>query len=342
MKKKENSYKKSGVNISLANKLVRHISKLSKKHVKNRKESSKRDVIGGFGSLFDISNIKIKDPVIVSCTDGVGTKIDLANKYKKFDTIGIDLVAMCVNDLIVQGAKPLFFLDYIAVGKLDLNKTKKILKGIFKGCEISNCKLIGGETAEMPGIYSKDKFDLAGFSVGIVSKRKILDKKKVKKGDVILAIPSNGIHSNGYSLVRSILKKNKLPVSLKKEILKPTKIYSKEVLKLTSKNLINAAAHITGGGLIENLMRSIPESLSLSIDLSKIKIINIFKWLKSKNISDKEMIRTFNCGVGFCVICHKKNIKKIKKIFPKKFMPYKIGIIEKKKIRVNLSKSIQW
>ena len=217
MKKNENSYKKSGVNISLANKLVSHISKISKKGVKKRNGTSEKDVIGGFGSLFDISKIKIQDPVIVSCTDGVGTKIDLANKFKKFDTIGIDLVAMCVNDLIVQGAKPLFFLDYIAVGKLNFNKTKKILKGIFEGCRISRCKLIGGETAEMPGIYSKDKFDLAGFSVGIVSKKKILSKKNVKNNDVILAIPSNGIHSNGYSLVRSILKRNKLPSNLKRE-----------------------------------------------------------------------------------------------------------------------------
>ena len=177
MKKIKNSYKKSGVNISLANKLVKHISSLSKKNAKKTKNSFEKEIIGGFGSLFDISKIKIKDPVIVSCTDGVGTKIDLANKFKKFDTIGIDLVAMCINDLIVQGAKPLFFLDYIAVGKLDLVKTKKILKGIFEGCRISNCKLIGGETAEMPGIYSKNKFDLAGFSVGIVSKQKILSKK---------------------------------------------------------------------------------------------------------------------------------------------------------------------
>ena len=172
MKKNENSYKNSGVNISLANKLVNHISKLSKKDVKKTKGLVKKDVIGGFGSLFDISKLKIKDPVIVSCTDGVGTKIELAIKFKKLDTIGIDLVAMCINDLIVQGAKPLFFLDYIAVGKLNLGKTKKIIKGIFKGCEISNCKLIGGETAEMPGVYSIDKFDLAGFSVGIVSKKK--------------------------------------------------------------------------------------------------------------------------------------------------------------------------
>ena len=342
MKKIENSYKKSGVNISLANKLVKHISNVSKKSVKKTRSFSKKEGIGGFGSLFDISNIKIKDPVIVSCTDGVGTKIELANKLKKFDTIGIDLVAMCVNDLIVQGAKPLFFLDYIAVGKLNLSKTKKILKGIFQGCKISDCKLIGGETAEMPGTYAKDKFDLAGFSVGLVSKQKILDKSNVKNGNIILAIPSNGIHSNGYSLVRSILKKNKLPKNLKKEILKPTKIYTKEILKLVDKELINAAAHITGGGLIENLIRSIPTNLSLNLNLSKIKIIKIFKWLKSKNISDNEMMKTFNCGVGFCIIVSRKNVSRIKRIFPRNFMPYEIGFVSKGKNKINLINSLQW
>ena len=342
MKKNENNYKKSGVNIQLANKLVGHISNLSKKNVKKMKSKSFYDEIGGFGSLFDISNLKIKDPVIVSCTDGVGTKIELANKFKKFDTIGIDLVAMCVNDLIVQGAKPLFFLDYIAVGKLDLKKTKKILKGIFKGCALSDCKLIGGETAEMPGIYAKNKFDLAGFSVGIVSKKKIISKNKVKINDVVLAIPSSGIHSNGFSLVRSIIKKNIIPSDLKKELLTPTKIYSKEILKLTNKNLINAAAHITGGGLIENLLRSIPAKLTLNLDLSKIKTLKIFKWLKSKNISDKEMVRTFNCGIGFCLIVNKKNISKIKKIFSKKYMPYEIGHISKNMKKVNLINNIKW
>ena len=342
MKKKNNSYKKSGVDISLANKLVKHISSVSKKDVKKTKNSLHKEVIGGFGSLFDISKINIKDPVIVSCTDGVGTKIDLANKFKKFDTIGIDLVAMCVNDLIVQGAKPLFFLDYIAVGKLNLGKTKKILKGIFKGCEISNCKLIGGETAEMPGIYAKEKFDLAGFSVGIVSKKKILSKKNVKKNNVILAIPSSGIHSNGFSLVRSILKKNKISKKLEKEIIKPTKIYSNEVLKLTKNNLINASAHITGGGLVENLLRSIPGNLTLNIDLSKIKVTKIFKWLKSKNISDREMIQTFNCGVGFCLITSRNKISKIKKIFKKQFEPYEIGYVSRDKKRFNISNSIRW
>ena len=342
MKKNENSYKKSGVNISIANKLVKHISKVSKNNVKKTKNEFSAGEIGGFGSLFDISNYKIKDPVIVSCTDGVGTKIDLAIKFKKYNTIGIDLVAMCVNDLIVQGAKPLFFLDYIAVGKLNLKKTKQILEGIFKGCKLSDCKLIGGETAEMPGIYSKNKFDLAGFSVGLVSKKEILGKSKVKIGDIILSIPSSGIHSNGYSLVRSILKKNKIPKYLKNELLKPTKIYSKEILDLTNKKLINAAAHITGGGLVENLTRSIPENLTLNLDLSKIKILKIFKWLKSKNISDQEMLRTFNCGVGFCIIVSKRNIPQIKKIFPKNYEPYKIGFISKDKNKINLMNSLKW
>ena len=216
------------------------------------------------------------------------------------------------------------------------------MKGIFEGCRISNCKLIGGETAEMPGTYSKEKFDLAGFSVGIISKKKILDKKNVQKNNIILAIPSSGIHSNGYSLVRSILKRNKLPQTLKNEILKPTKIYSNEILKLTKKNLINSAAHITGGGLIENLLRSIPQNLSLNLDLSKIKTTKIFKWLKSKNISDKEMLRTFNCGVGFCLIVKKQNISKIKKIFSKKFVPYEIGFISNEKEKIKLSNSLIW
>ena len=342
MKKIQNSYKKSGVNISLANSLVKYISKISKKSVKKTNNPIEKDIIGGFGSLFDISNLKIKDPVIVSSTDGVGTKLDLANKLKIFNTIGIDLVAMCVNDLIVQGAKPLFFLDYIAVGKLNLKKTKDILAGIFKGCELSDCKLIGGETAEMPGIYSKDKFDLAGFSVGVVSKKKILSKQNVKENDVILAIPSNGIHSNGYSLVRSIIKKRKISIKLKKEFLKPTKIYSKEILKIINKNLINAGAHITGGGLIENLSRSIPDSLSFNVDLSKIRILEIFKWLKKNNISDKEMINTFNCGVGFCLIAPRKNIKKINKYFSRNYKPYEIGYISKNKKRVKLTNFLQW
>ena len=342
MKKIQNSYKKSGVNISIANKFVDHIAKISKKNVQKTDKSFNPENIGAFGSTFDISKIKIKDPVIVSCTDGVGTKIDLARKFKSLDTIGIDLVAMCVNDLIVQGAKPLFFLDYIAVGKLDLDKTKKILAGILKGCKISDCKLIGGETAEMPGIYSKDKFDLAGFSVGIVSKKKILNKSRVKLNDLIIAIPSSGIHSNGYSLVRSIINKINISKKIKKELIKPTKIYTKEILKLSNKNLINAAAHITGGGLIENISRSVPKNLSINIDLSKIKPKKIFGWLKSKNLTDLEMLNTFNCGVGFCIIIKKKNFKKIKRYFTSDYKPYEIGYISKSKKKINLLNKISW
>ncbi len=342
MKKTYNSYKKSGVNISLGNKFVKYVSSLSKKNVQKTNKSLSKDIIGGFGSLYDISKIKIKDPVLVSCTDGVGTKVDLANKFKKFDKIGIDLVAMCVNDLIVQGAKPLFFLDYIAVGKLNLNKTKKILKGVFEGCRLANCQLVGGETAEMPGIYIKNNFDLAGFSVGIVSKKKLLDKNKVKIDHSILAVPSNGIHSNGYSLVRSILKRNRINSKIKKELIKPTKIYVKEVLKLVDKGLIVAAANITGGGIVENLLRSIPDELSLKLDLSKIKVGKIFKWLRSKNISDQEMLNTFNCGVGFCLICPSKNINKIKKFFEKEYQPYEIGKIINGKERYKLINSFKW
>ena len=201
----------------------------------------------------------------------------MSDKYNQLNTIGIDLVAMCVNDLIVQGAKPLFFLDYIAIDKINLSKLKKILNGILKGCKIANLSLIGGETAEMPGIYKKNKFDLAGFSTGIVSKNKIL-KKDVKAGDIILSVPSSGIHSNGYSLVRNILIKNKPPIEIKKELLKPTKIYVNEILKLCKNNLIHSAANITGGGIVENIVRSIPDKLTANIDLSKIKSTKYF-WL---------------------------------------------------------------
>ena len=205
MNKKLFTYKKSGVNINAADKFVNFISKISSKKKGNKKFNN----IGGFGSISDIPN-NIKKPKIVACTDGVGTKIEIANMVKKYDTIGIDLVAMSVNDLIVQGAKPLLFLDYISINKIDLKKLKSILKGVVKGCKIANCELVGGETAEMPGTYEKGKFDIAGFAVGIVSQNKILNKNKIKKNDLILAVPSSGIHSNGYSLVRNVLEKKKL------------------------------------------------------------------------------------------------------------------------------------
>ena len=342
MQKTKNTYKKSGVNINLADRFVEHIAKISKKNVQKKSKYLNKDNIGAFGSTFDISKIKIKDPLIVSSTDGVGTKIDLANQFNTFDTIGIDLVAMCVNDLIVQGAKPLFFLDYMAVGKIKFNKLKKILGGIVKGCNISDCSLIGGETAEMPGIYDNNKFDLAGFSVGIVSKKKLLHKKNVQDGDVVLAVPSSGVHSNGYSLVRVILKNKKITKKIKHELLTPTKIYVKEILNLAKNNLLHSAAHITGGGLVDNLTRSVPEHLCLNSDLAKIKTKNIFKWIKSNNISDREMLKTFNCGVGFCLIAKKNSINKIKKYFSKEYKPYEIGFISKNINKINIYNKIKW
>jgi phosphoribosylformylglycinamidine cyclo-ligase len=342
MQKTKNTYQKSGVNINLADRFVEHIAKISKKNAKKKNKYLNKDNIGAFGSTFDISKIKIKDPLIVSSTDGVGTKIALANQFNRFDTIGIDLVAMCVNDLIVQGAKPLFFLDYIAVGKIKFNKLKQILNGIVKGCNISDCSLIGGETAEMPGIYDNNKFDLAGFSVGIVSKKKLLHKKNVQDGDVVLALPSSGVHSNGYSLVRAILKNKKITKKIQDALLTPTKIYVKEILNLAKNNLLHSAAHITGGGLVDNLTRSVPEHLCLNLDLAKIKTKNIFKWIKSNNINDQEMLKTFNCGVGFCLIVKKANINKIKKYFSKEYEPYEIGFISKNKNKINIYNKIKW
>ena len=348
MKETYNSYKKSGVNMAAANKLVNYISKISRKTCKKNKEIGSFKNIGSFGSIFDLSQLKMRNPVIVSSTDGVGTKIEIANKIKKFNTIGIDLVAMCVNDLIVQGARPIFFLDYIAVDRLKINKVKKILDGIVEGCSQAGCALIGGETAEMPGTYEKNKFDLAGFAVGVVEKKLLLTKSKIKNNDIVLGVPSSGLHSNGFSLVRHILKKNKfnliksLPLMIKNELIKPTKIYVNEINALNKKKLINGCANITGGGLINNLTRVIPKNLCININLSNIKTLKIFKWLKKNNISDSEMLNTFNCGIGFCLIANKNNIKKIEKIFTKKYKPYQIGYISKNKLQFKKYGKLQW
>ena len=331
--------------MATANKLVNYISKISRKTYKKNTETKSFRNIGSFGSIYDLSQLKMKNPLIVSSTDGVGTKIEIANKFKKYNTIGIDLVAMCVNDLIVQGARPIFFLDYIAVNKLKLSKVKKIIDGIVSGCKLADCALVGGETAEMPGIYEKNKFDLAGFAVGLVEKKKLLIKNKIKLNDVILAVPSSGLHSNGFSLVRHILKKKKnyyLPQLIKKELIKPTKIYVREINKLIKKKLINGCANITGGGLINNLIRVIPNKLSLNINLESIKTSPIFKWLKKNNIQDTEMLNTFNCGVGFCLVAPKKNINKIKKVFSKEFKPYPIGFVSKDRSKIKIFGKLQW
>ena len=334
------TYVRSGVNIKKANKFVNFISSLSKKT--NKSGDFKN--IGGFGAISKVPN-NLRNPHIVTSTDGVGTKIEIANELKKFDTIGIDLVAMCVNDLIVQGAKPYLFLDYISMDKIDLRKLKDIVKGIIKGCSLANCKLVGGETAEMPGTYSNGKFDIAGFAVGLVEKNKIL-KGKVKKNDLILAIPSTGLHSNGYSLVRHLVKKKKIKIKknnfLNKELIKPTKIYVKELLKLIDKNILNGCANITGGGLKDNIKRIVPKNLCAEIDLNKIKTLKIFKWLKKSGIFENEMLKTFNCGVGFCLVINPKNLNKVYKYFPKKFKPYVIGKISKNSKKVKLSGKINW
>ena len=334
------TYTKSGVNIKKADKFVKFISSISRKT--NKSGDFKN--IGGFGAISKIPK-NLKKPHIVTSTDGVGTKIEIANEINKFNTIGIDLVAMCVNDLIVQGAKPYLFLDYISTNKINLKKLKSIMKGIIKGCKLANCKLVGGETAEMPGTYSRGKFDIAGFSVGLVEKHKIL-KGKIKKNDLILAIPSSGIHSNGYSLVRELIKRKKININknkfLKNELIKPTKIYVNEVLNLINNNILNGCANITGGGLKDNVKRVVPNNLCAEIDLNKINTLKIFKWIKNSGINENEMLKTFNCGVGFCIIINKKNIQKVKKYFSKKFQPYIIGKISKNSERIKINGKIKW
>ncbi|NMN67728.1 phosphoribosylformylglycinamidine cyclo-ligase [Candidatus Pelagibacter ubique] len=341
MKKKNFTYEKSGVNIDTADNFIKFISSTSS----NNKGKKKFNNIGSFGSISNIPK-NLKKPKIVACTDGVGTKVEIANILNKYDTIGIDLVAMSVNDLIVQGAKPLLFLDYISINKINLNKLKSILRGIIKGCKISNCELVGGETAEMPGTYEKGKFDIAGFAVGLVEEKKIFKKKDIKKNDLILAIPSSGLHSNGYSLVRYVLKKKKIKLEknlfLKKELIKPTKIYVKEVLNLINNNLIKGCANITGGGIADNIKRIIPDKLVANINLDKIKTKKIFKWLKQNNINDAEMLKTFNCGVGFCLIVKENNLKKITRYFTKEFKPYVIGKITSGNNKVKLNGKIDW
>ncbi len=335
------TYARSGVNIRSADKFVKFISKLTSKKNKNKKQNN----IGNFGSITKLP-ANLKKIHLVASTDGVGTKIEIANELKKFDTIGIDLVAMSVNDILVQGGKPFIFLDYISINKIVQKKLKDLVRGIYYGCKISNCELVGGETAEMPGTYAKGKFDIAGFCVGLVEQKKILKKKNIKKDNLIVAVPSSGLHSNGFSLVRYILKKNKINYKnnnkLKKWLLEPTKIYVKELSKLIDQRLINSCAHITGGGIKDNLSRIIPTGKCAEIKLDNIKIKKVFSWLKKNKISDEEMLKTFNCGVGFILIIKKNNFNKIKQYFKKKFEPYIIGKITNGNYKVKLNGKINW
>ena len=340
MRAKNFTYEKSGVSIKKADNFIKFISASTKKS----KKSVEFKNIGGFGALTKLPN-KLKNPYLVTSSDGVGTKIEVSYQLNKFDTIGIDLVAMCVNDLIVQGAKPLIFLDYISVEKIDTKKLKNIIKGILKGCKLAGCELVGGETAEMPGTYSKGKFDIAGFSLGIVEKKNIL-VNKIREKDLILAVPSSGLHSNGFSLIRYVLRKKKINLKknsyLKKELLEPTKIYVKYVLELINRKYLNACVNITGGGLEDNIKRIIPNKYCAEINLRKLKTLNIFKWLKNNGISEIEMLKTFNCGVGFCLIVKPHNFQKIIKFFPKKYKPYVIGKITKNSKKVKLNGKVSW
>ena len=296
------TYKDSGVDITKGNQLIEKIKPIAKSTLRPGVLAG----LGGFGAMFEIPIDRYKNPVLISGTDGVGTKLMVAEMLNKHDTIGIDLVAMCVNDLIVQGAEPLFFLDYYATGSLNEDVATSVISGIGEGCIQSGCALIGGETAEMPGMYKGEEYDLAGFCVGIVEKNKIIDGSKVSAGDQIIALGSSGPHSNGYSLIRKVLEKSKPSSSQLNSLIEPTKIYVKSILSLIQNLPVHAISHITGGGLLENIPRVLPKHLAANLDQNSWELPHIFKWLQSEgNIDIMEMYRVLNCGVGMVVIVPK-------------------------------------
>jgi len=299
------TYRDAGVDIDAGNEVVERIKPAVKRTLRP-------EVLGGvglFGGLFDLSG-KYREPVLVSGTDGVGTKLILAKQLDRHDSIGIDLVAMCVNDVLVQGAEPLFFLDYFATGKLDVVTTVDVVAGIARGCEIAGCALIGGETAEMPDMYPPGEYDLAGFTVGAVEKSRLIDGSKVREGDVLVGIASSGPHSNGYSLIRKILARAGNPldldlggVKLADALMEPTRIYVKPVLELLAAHDIHAMAHVTGGALVEKIIRVVPKELGLEIDVSSWPLPPVFDWLQREGkVPRHEMWRTFNCGIGFVLM----------------------------------------
>jgi phosphoribosylformylglycinamidine cyclo-ligase len=303
------SYRQAGVDIDAGNRLV----DLIKPFVRATRRKGADAEIGGFGGVFDLKALGMRDPLLVASNDGVGTKVKLAIDANCHENIGIDLVAMCVNDLVVQGAEPLFFLDYFATGKLVPEHAAKVVEGIAKGCLDAGCALIGGETAEMPGLYSGDDYDLAGFSVGAVERENLLPRADVKAGDILLGLPSSGVHSNGYSLVRRIIEKSGVKLDAKapfdasktlgEALLTPTRIYVKPLLAaIKATPGIKALAHITGGGFVDNIPRVLPENTAAKVDLSKIPVLPVFKWLaKEGGVLELEMLRTFNCGIGLII-----------------------------------------
>lgn len=300
------SYKAAGVDIDAGEELVKNIKPLAAKTQRDGVVGG----IGGFGGLFEVPK-HYKQPILVTGTDGVGTKLRLALDLDRHSTIGIDLVAMSVNDILVQGAEPLFFLDYFSCGKLDVARATEVVSGIAKGCELSGCALIGGETAEMPGMYTGDEYDLAGFAVGAVEKNKIISGKSISTGDSLLGLSSSGAHSNGYSLIRKILAKSNAKLDQKfgdktlgDLLIEPTRIYVNSILNALKTEQVKGLAHITGGGIIENIPRILPEHLTAEINLQSWPTSDLFQWLQSSgNLADEEMFRVFNCGIGMVVVC---------------------------------------
>ena len=330
------TYSGAGVDITAGNQAV----ELMKPLVKSTFRSEVVTDLGGFGGLFALNKDKYEEPILISGTDGVGTKLKIAFEMNKHNTIGIDAVAMCVNDVLVNGAEPLFFLDYLAVGKCEPEQVAEIVSGIAEGCRQAGCALIGGETAEMPGFYPVGEYDVAGFTVGIVDKKKIIDGSKICSGDVLLGLPSTGVHSNGFSLARKVLLEH---AGLKMDdeiealggaklgdvILTPTKIYVKTILDLIEKAEIKGMAHITGGGLLENIPRVLPENCQVQIDSTTWPILPIFQLIQEKgNVEKREMFRTFNMGIGFVMICDAENAEKVKAACAAIDQPvYQIGAI---------------
>ncbi len=316
------SYADAGVDIDAGNALVDAI----KPAVRSTRRPGADGEIGGFGGLFDLKAAGFKDPVLVAANDGVGTKLKIAIDAGKHDTVGIDLVAMCVNDLIVQGAEPLFFLDYFATGKLEIAAAASVVEGIAEGCRQAGCALIGGETAEMPGMYAKGDYDLAGFAVGAAERGTLLPSKDISAGDVILGLASSGVHSNGYSFVRKLVEMSGIAwdalapfddsKTLGDALLMPTKIYVKPLLAaIRETSAIKAMAHITGGGFTENIPRVLPKHLAAKIDLNSVKLPPVFQWLRATgNIAQKEMLKTFNCGTGMIVVVASDNVEAVKAV----------------------------
>ncbi|MBR7082052.1 MAG: phosphoribosylformylglycinamidine cyclo-ligase [Oscillospiraceae bacterium] len=311
------SYKAAGVDVTAGYRAV----ELMKKHVLRTKTSGVADDIGGFGGLFipDISGMR--EPVLVSGTDGVGTKLKLAFLQNKHDTVGIDCVAMCVNDIVCCGAKPLFFLDYIACGKNEPERIAEIVSGVAEGCVQSGAALIGGETAEMPGFYPADEYDLAGFAVGIADREKIFDKNNVRAGDTIIALPSSGVHSNGFSLVRKIFGEDDLKGDMGARLLTPTKIYVNDILTLSENVKIKSCAHITGGGFYENIPRALPDGVCASIEKAGVRVPEIFSIIMEKGgVPERDMFNTFNMGVGMCVIVDKSDADAALRLLPEAYI----------------------